>query len=274
MTKSKFALTITFALLCCMSYLVPVMAQSNQPAINGSEQIQIRFREQEPDGSSRGRPTKRRGTGSRGNCPPVELLTTALIPVKNVGLAVEEHPTFWFFVPYKTADISTGEFVLQDEVNKDVYRTYFTLPETPGIVSLKLPSTAPLAIDQTYQWYFKLYCRNTIDSAAANLSNPVFVRGWVQRVAIKPDLEYKLKSVTTPRQRIALYAEHGIWYSALSELAKLRLSEPRNPIINNDWTLLLQDVDLEDLNSQPLIGEVKINNQLLLYLFKKIPNSR
>ncbi|WP_051470054.1 DUF928 domain-containing protein [Fischerella sp. PCC 9605] len=257
MTKSKCALTITFALLCYMSFLVPVVAQSNQPASNGSERIQIRFREKEPDGSSRGRPTKRGGTGSRGKCPPVELLTTALIPAKNVALAVEEHPTFWFFVPYKATDVSTGEFVLQDEANKDVYRTDFTLPKTPGIVGLSLPSTAPLAIDKTYQWYFKLYCKDAIDSASGNLSNPVFVRGWVQRVALKPDLEYLLKSATTPRQRIAIYAENGIWYSALSELAKLRLSEPQNPTFNKDWAQLLQDVGLENLSTQPMIGKVK-----------------
>jgi len=250
MSKSKCALTIACMLLGWMSYFVPAMAQPNQPANNNSQNIQIHFQDKEPDGSSRGRPIKRGGTGSRGDCPPVDVLTTGLIPEKNVGLTVDESPSFWFFVPYKRTDTPIGEFVLQDETNNDVYRTNFTLPNTPGVVSLKLPSTVALAVNTDYQWYFKLYC------SKQQLSNPIFVHGWVQRIPLKPELASLLKSATTPRQRIAIYAENGIWYSALSELANLRLAEPKNPIFANDWANLLQDIGLADLASKPIVAEV------------------
>ncbi|WP_258003912.1 DUF928 domain-containing protein [Fischerella thermalis] len=250
MSKSKCALTIACMLLGWMSYFLPVIAQPNQPTNNNSQTTQIQFQDKEPDGSSRGRPIKRKGTGSRGDCPPVDVLTTALIPEKNVGLTVDESPSFWFFVPYKQTDIPMGEFVLQDETNNDIYRTNFTLPNTPGFVSLSLPSTVALAVNKDYQWYFKLYC------SKQQLSNPIFVRGWVQRIPLKPELASLLKSATTPRQRIAIYAEKGIWYSALSELAELRLAETNNPIFANDWANLLQYIGLADFASKPIVGEV------------------
>ncbi|MGI2908440.1 DUF928 domain-containing protein [Tolypothrix sp. VBCCA 56010] len=242
--KIKRAFPIILTSLC-ISYMMPVMAYFD------SSNIQIRFNQKEADGSSRGRPSRRVGTGSRGECPPVEVPVTALIPNKNPGLTVEEHPTFWFFVPYQFNNTSGGEFALQDEANNDVYRTSFKLPETAGIVSLSVPSTVSLELNKSYQWYFKIYC------SRQNLSNPVFVRGWVQRKALKPDLERLLQAANDKRSRIAIYAENGIWYSALTELAKLHFAEPKNTVFINDWTNLLRDVGLENLAEQPFVGEVK-----------------
>ncbi|MCV3215152.1 DUF928 domain-containing protein [Plectonema radiosum NIES-515] len=244
MKKSIIAFTITFASLC-ISDMMPVIAYFD------SSNIQIRFNEKEVDGSSRGRPSKRVGTGSRGECPPVKVPVTALIPTQNTGLTVEEHPTFWFFVPYHFSNTSGGEFALQDEANNDVYRTSFKLPETAGIVSLSVPSTVTLELNKSYQWYFKIYC------SRQNFSNPVFVRGWVQREALKPDLERLLQADSNARSRIAIYAQNGIWYSALTELAKLYFAEPKNTVFSNDWANLLRDVDLENLAQQPIVGEVK-----------------
>jgi hypothetical protein len=242
--KIKHACTIILTSLC-ISYMMPVMA------LDQSNNIEIRFNQKEADGSSRGRPSKRVGTGSRGECPPVQVPLTALIPDQNPGLTVEEHPTFWFFVPYQLSNTSGGEFALQDEANKDIYRTRLKLPGTPGIVSLTIPSTVTLETNKSYQWYFKVYC------SQQNLSNPVFVRGWVQREALKPELEQLLQAATTPRSRIAIYAQNGIWYSALNELAKLRIAEPKNTVFINDWANLLQNVGLENLAEQPIVGEVK-----------------
>lgn len=242
--KIKRAFSIILTSLC-ISYMMPVMA------LNQFNNIQIRFNQKEADGSSRGRPSRRVGTGSRGECPPVEVPVSALIPDQNPGLTVEQHPTFWFFVPYQLSNTLGGEFALQDEANNDIYRTPFKLPATPGIVSLSIPSTVTLEVNKSYQWYFKLYC------SQQNLSNPVFVRGWVQREALKPELERLLQAATTERSRIAIYAQNGIWYSALNELAKLRIAEPKNTVFINDWANLLQDIGLEDLAQKPILGEVK-----------------
>ncbi|MCP6761365.1 MAG: DUF928 domain-containing protein [Fischerella sp. CENA71] len=255
MTKSKWALAIACMLLVWMSYFLPEIAQSNQLENqnynNNSQNIEIHFQDKEPDGSRRGRPNNRVGTGSRGDCPSLDLLTTALIPEKNVGLTIDEHPSFWFFVPYRQKETPIGEFVLQNEADNPIYKTNFTLPNTPGVVKLTVPPTVTLELNQNYQWYFKLYC------SQQKLPNPIFVRGWVQKIAIQPNLKGLLKSATKPRQRVAIYAENGIWYSALSELAQLRLDDPKNPMLIKDWANLLQDVGLADLASKPIVGEVK-----------------
>ncbi|MFN6488183.1 DUF928 domain-containing protein [Nostoc sp. DedQUE02] len=49
-----------------------------------------------------------------------------------------------------------------------------------------------------------------------------------------------------------------MWYSALTELAKLRLAEPKKATLDNEWASLLRNLDLENLSQKPLVGEVKI----------------
>lgn len=240
----NYLLTICLTTLDIAYYSTSVQAQPYETA--------VRFQQRTQDGSSRGRPGKRGGTGSRrGDCPVVEEELTAFVPQENIGLAVEESPTFWLFVPYSPADISQVEFILQDEANNDVYRNKFNLPATPGIVSLSLPSSIKLAISKTYQWYFKIYC------SGANNTEPVFLRAWVQRVAITPELERQLKAANTSINRIAIYAENGIWYSALNELAKLRQQQPNNITLEKSWVSFLKDVSLEHLAQKAIVGEAK-----------------
>lgn len=222
------------------------LAQPTSSTSNASENIPIRFQQQESDGAGRGRPARREGTGSRGDCPPVDGQLTALVPSNNFGSFVEPYPTLWFYVPYQSREVAVAEFSLQDEQNNDVYRTHFSLPQTPGIVSLNLEVAQPLKLNQKYQWYVKIYCNQQ------KLSTPVFIQGWVQRVTMQPELEQQLKTATTPRQRIALYAQNGIWYSALTEMAKLYLASPN---FIQDWANLLRDVGLENLIQQPISGE-------------------
>ncbi|MBE9227018.1 DUF928 domain-containing protein [Phormidium sp. LEGE 05292] len=246
----KLSFTATLAVLGSIGFSIIGLAQPISSSDRNSDKIQIRFPQQSSDGSSRGRPGRRGGTGSRGDCPPVDMQLTALIPNSNLGSSVEAHPTLWFYIPYKSSEVATAEFSLQDEQNNDLYRTKFTLPETPGIVSLNLAPAPSLEINKNYQWYVKVYCSQQKSSA------PNFIRGWVERVALKPELEKQLQTATTPRERIAFYAQNGIWYSALTELAKLHVAQPQNTTINNDWANLLRDVGLENLAQKPIAGEV------------------
>lgn len=240
----KFRYTIAFALVLCIINLLPNTVQANKAQPRNS-------RPEETDGSRRGRPSSRTATGSRGDCPSVNLQLTALIPVNNQGFTVAEHPNFWIFVPYQSNNIASGEFVLQDEQNNDVYRTNFTLPQAPGIVNVSLEKAQPLQVNKKYQWFFKLYC------SSEKLSDPLFVKGWIQRIAKNPELESKLAAATTPEQRFAIYFKNNVWYEAVTELAKQPLN-PQNNSLHSDWSNLLKRVGLENLISQPVVGEVKL----------------
>lgn len=212
---------------------------------------------------SRGAPGRRKGAASRGECPSVSKPLTALVPATGesssesrgklavataksvLGLTAAEHPTFWFYVPYTLASERSTEFVLLDEQNNYVYKSTFTPTGVPGIISFRLPSTAaPLELGKMYHWYFLVNC---------DPDDPVFVEGWIQRVALNPVLSQQL-AVAPPRERVDLYATNGIWYEALTTLAELYRATPADTRLATDWTTLLQAVDLNNITSEPLVS--------------------
>ncbi|HAX76781.1 MAG TPA: hypothetical protein DCY88_13300 [Cyanobacteria bacterium UBA11372] len=256
--------TITWAFVSFTSYPSQVRAQFDRPINNFSMQRSQQAK-QKPDFSRAGRPSSgsRIGTGSRGPCSGTTPLT-ALIPITNWGQTVAERPTFWFYVPYSSQQVSSGEFVLQKKGEQETLTIPFTLPGTPGLVSFKIPSTkAPLEIDKEYVWFFRLYCKPQESSASdASSKPPELVQGWVQRVKPTPELEGDLKAATEPEYKV--YTNHLIWYDALDNLTKLRISQPTNTKLTDEWINLLKlkgiegdDLDPEKLK-QPIAGSVVV----------------
>ncbi|ARV59794.1 hypothetical protein BZZ01_15185 [Nostocales cyanobacterium HT-58-2] len=220
-----------------------------------------------PPPPDRGAAGDRGGAASRG-CGVGNQSVVALIPIyeqtlkqgeteavsvtKVWGLTTQEHPTFWFFVPYKKSTIHSIEFVLKDESSKPsqtLYRTPVTIPEVPGIISIRLSATTPpLQVDKMYHWFLKMKLICNPQQPAEGES----VEGWVQRVNPNPKLADSLKQATS-QQRVGLYAENGIWYDALTSLAQLRLAKPQDPTLAEEWMNLLKSVNLEHLAKQPLL---------------------
>jgi hypothetical protein len=186
-----------------------------------------------PQGRSRG------GASRSDTCKVADRPLTALVPTNDNfvwGLTVSERPTFFFYVPYYLTADSPIEFVLQDEQKNTLYQTYLNVSQTrPGIVKVTMPDTiAPLEINKMYRWYFLIYC---------NLDDPVFVEGWVQRIVANPDLKVRLEN-STLQQQSRLLANNGIWYDALSTLANLRSSKPKDRSLSRDWQSLLESAGL------------------------------
>lgn len=192
---------------------------------------------------------RRKGGASR--CPECTIPTlplTALVPGDRAKsalvLTATEYPSFWFYVPPKLTPNREIEFVLQDDRDNYIYKTTVPLLKTSaGIVRIPIPPTAPpLAIDRRYQWTLSLQEQD----------KSVFVQGFIQRVAIAPDIATQLR-VATPRERIALYAARGIWQDALGEIAQLRRQSPEDSSLATDWSELLQSVGLASIATQPFI---------------------
>ncbi|MGL5922497.1 DUF928 domain-containing protein [Chroococcidiopsis sp.] len=245
------AIAVTWEFASYSSYPRQVLAQPDRLTNNVS--TLKRAKQQEPDFSGYGRPGRRTGGGSRSPCPPIDPPLTALIPETNLGKTVAERPSFWFFVPYSPRQAPSGEFVLQSEQGNDVYRTSVTLPQTPGIVSLSIPSpVTPLEISKSYRWYFKLYCE------PQQGSTPIFVEGWLQRVALTPTLKSQL--LAAKARDYAVYASNGIWYDALTHLAQLRRTNGANTKLDDEWAGLLnaKGVGLEQLRQQPIVGSAEL----------------
>ena len=251
----------TCLLVSAMIYLRPTLAQRQQSTNNRSEQIRIRFVQANPNPPDRGTPPTNQGTGSRGNClykqnhPPI----TGLVGANNLELTTNEHPTFWVYIPYTPQEAPSGEFSLQDG-EEDVYRIRFQLPATPGIVSIKLPSTQKaLEVGKTYRWYLEINCPR---SESAVRVTPASVTGLVRRVSPSRNLENALNSAQTPVERIAAYAQHSIWYDTLTELAQLRLNQPQNSEIEQIWVELLseQKIGLRGVARESISGNVITNS--------------
>jgi hypothetical protein len=182
--------------------------------------------------------------------PEQTLSAAGATPITQVwGLTSADHPRFWFFMPYEPTQMRAIEFVLQNSQDQTIYRTPIPAPSAPGIVSVNLPSTVSgLEMNQQYHWFFKV--RAVCEPNQTMTLD--YVEGWIQRTHLEQGLRDRLTQAT-PRQQAALYAENGIWYDALNTLAELKLTQPEDGAIAQDWTDLLKSVELEDLATQPLI---------------------
>jgi internalin A len=175
---------------------------------------------------------------------------TALVPVKNPVLTTREHPTFLFYVPYASDDVRFGEFSLLvgSEEKTRLYKTRFTLPQTPGIVSITLPSAPEYALEegQYYHWYFELYCQSNTSSQP-----DVDVNGWVQRVVLTLERERQINAATP-----------DVWYDASANLAQSLRASPQDARLKNDWLNLLKASGSEDLAQEPFVGSVIPSQQM------------
>ena len=211
-----------------------------------------------PPPPARGIAGNRAAAASRAACPTVAHALTALVPEYRSpqanrvwGLTGMERPTFWFYVPYAKTAIVDLSFTLQDESDptdtKMVYQGLKLAPHpTPGLMNIVLPkSSTPLTPNKPYHWFLTLNMSCTVGQ------RPLFVDGWVQRQALDPSLKAQIDRAT-PTAKIALTAENGLWYDALTTLANLRAAKPQDPALSQDWQTLLDSIDLGALATQPV----------------------
>ena len=179
------------------------------------------------------------------SCKSTSKPLRALIPVKNPVLTTSEHPTFLFYVPYGADEVRFGEFslLIWPEEKTRIYKTRFTLPQTPGIVSVTLPSVPKHALKEGkfYHWYFKLYCKENTTSQP-----DLEVNGWVQRVTLTPQSVRQTNTAAAPE----------IWYDSAANLAENLRTSPQDATLRNKWVNLLQWINSEDLAQEPLVGSV------------------
>ena len=198
------------------------------------------------EGDGQTRSGERGGGASRGNCPVSDRPLTALVPKINLGLTTESHPTFWFYIPDEMASVDEAKFtLLDDENNPIIYELSIELSETSGFVSVSLPDTAtPLEVDRKYHWFFDLQCDEDEPS-----KNPT-VDGWIQRVEPNPTLASELEE-TPDTEDYVIYANHGIWFDALTGLIQQYRTQAENPILEADWLALLEAACLEEISATP-----------------------
>ena len=180
---------------------------------------------------------------SNSSCKKTKQPLTALIPHENPGLTTAARPTFWFYIPYIREDIKRGEFVLLTLDEKTViYETNFQLSQTPGIVSISIPSSSESALEEskTYRWFLRIYCNKSRKSHA-----DLVVDGSIKRVA-----------VTAETERLINAASPDIWYDSLTRLGDVLSTSPQDEKSKSDWNKLLESIGRKELSEEPLVGPV------------------
>ncbi|MEC4812648.1 MAG: DUF928 domain-containing protein, partial [Scytonema sp. PMC 1069.18] len=172
---------------------------------------------------SEGSPRKRRGGGGRDPFCGAKPDLTALIPLRGLGLT-SQNPKFWFYVPSQGNASYSAEFLLEDKSNtgNQVYSQTFKLEKTPGIMSISLPKKIKLDSNKIYEWKLSVIVN------PKDRNDDCFIYGGVKQVPLTRDVSDKLKSAKTARERIAIYAENGLWYDVLTDLAELRRQNPND----------------------------------------------
>lgn len=203
------------------------------------------------------RPSRYRIGGiSRGSCPPVTIAPVAppmrpeeITPEQDAAVdsTTSAHPTLFVNIP-DGLPATTAQLTVQNEAgDQELYSTSFTLSGKPGIVGIRIPDTAPaLEVGQKYLWQVSVTCD------PSKPEDQLFAMSWVERVALDSDLARQVNQAT-PREKSTLYAEAGIWQDTVSTLAELRLSNPNDPSVAQDWASLMQSVNLSDLANKPVV---------------------
>ncbi|NES18096.1 MAG: DUF928 domain-containing protein [Symploca sp. SIO3E6] len=245
---------LTECLTLAQSQVIPegqVNSHRPRPPHQGKpEGITIVGTNQRENPSRQGAPDKREPSGTRrGYCEETDTPFTPLLPVSESGfsgLTLNEHPTFWFYIPYQTSSVSSGQFSLIDQEDNEIYWMSFQLPETPGFVKVSIPQQVPpLVKNQEYRWHFELNCASTASSS----EEKVWHQGVVQKVELT-DVETQLNT-TGLVQRVNLYIANSIWYDASTELVQIH-------DIPQAWRQLLQAVGSEQLAGEPIAGSVVV----------------
>ena len=192
-----------------------------------------------------------RGGASRGEIAcssnPIEFSHrfVTLTPVdSNYGLTFSERPTFFVNIPPSSAQ--KAFFSLKDDQGKVHYQAILPINQQGGIMRIDLPrSVSPLVVDRRYQWGVAALC-----SGKLKPDSP-FVSSWIKRVMPSTNLTKQLMKAPL-MERVAVYSTNGIWYDTLTTLADTRQQQPNNLTLLETWSVLLNDVGLGEIASQPL----------------------
>ncbi len=172
--------------------------------------------------------------GSTTDCL-IGLVPDLVAETAPVPQTISARPTIYFLIPKVDGKVI---FTLHEadsmlEKGKRIYLTNFELKSKAGILAFKIPDhVQSLKLDQNYVWEFM------------DTDNDVKVIGSIRRVLPNQNLVRKLKEVSLPLDRAALFAQEGIWYETVQTLAEALQGTPKKAEIVSEWNELLKSAKL------------------------------
>ena len=166
--------------------------------------------------------------------------TNPTTQVANSALTAQAQPTLWFYSPFPI-EAASATFTLSDAQGNSRYESMISeQTESAGIFSIKIPEAITLGVP--LQWSLALNC----EGEQTTLS------GWIERGELYPDLARMVEAVGE-RNQAALYASYGVLQDAITAIATLRLTDPENEILAQDWSTFLSALNLSELANEPIL---------------------
>lgn len=176
----------------------------------------------------------------------------ALMPDSNIGLTTEPYPTLLFHVPVFSSE-QEAEFLLYNSADELIYDGRFNVTGESGLLDFDLSSVEtlePLAIDETYKWYFVIVTRDR--------SQDIVVDGWLQRVALEEVLrQQRVSAEGSSHFGVATSLEEAV------ALYQLRQTNGQDAGIVAEWDKLLNAIGFSYLSEETLstLSLVPISNE-------------
>ncbi|MGK7898425.1 MAG: DUF928 domain-containing protein [Xenococcus sp. (in: cyanobacteria)] len=198
-----------------------------------------------------GLPDYRSPGGSRGNCLAQGNNLTALIPNNQVNVTASAAPKLFFYIP-ETKEQKTLEFVLRDHNDQLVHEVFLQTTGQSGIMNVEIPQNITKSLEESqanYHWYLSMICD------ADDRADDVVLQGKIGYVELENTVKQKLAN-SSPAEQADFLQQEGIWYDALSVVAK-DSDQVMNSAATEKWTQMLTEIGLSEFSTQPFInGEI------------------
>ena len=186
-------------------------------------------------------------------CPDTPKPLTAIFANRGKDYTVAKYPSFYFYIPYTSQQVSSIEFLILNETEtKTIHHSLVELQDRPGIIKVQLPKDAKnaLEVDRTYQWRFNLDCQPD-----ETIAPDLVLNGWIKRVTASSEITDELKSAKS--EEYAIYQQHDLWYDAIANIGDLYFTNPEDKEIGKVWQTTLQQLSLDWI-----IDESFVNSRL------------
>jgi len=222
----------TFCYLCLAASVLMAGPDQWCPAAqaDGANTTVVRYRP-----PKRGAPSTREASAARG--PHDSLPAVLVLAPKHTGVTTRAQPSFAWH-----QDKPAHATCVLALTNEDTFDTLMELKLTrqwsAGIHRLDLSTLElPLERDVEYRWSVGIITGNEL------ASGDPYSAAHVRSIARSDKLTGQLNKAGQ-QERIALLAEHGIWYDALAELLALMEASPNDPSLDRLCSELLAAAEI------------------------------
>jgi hypothetical protein len=187
----------------------------------------------------RGKPGNRIGGGTRGLDKDLPVIA-ALVP-DHTGLTTISQPTLYWYL--SKPSVYSIEFTLNDEQGIEPLVEVVLKDTGSGIQSIRL-SDFNMALREgiEYQWFV------AVVRDQEQRSKDIIAVGTIKRIEASKALNDELTRAGRAEAHY-IYAEHGIWYDALSVVSELIKSSPDDQSFVEQRKALLQQAGLSEIVS-------------------------